>query len=133
MKEGFLFHNVKYCKICQHPLPMDYALDVCPLCEEYELFSKVKDYIRENEVTEYQVADEFKIPLRKVKAWIKEGRIEYKEVDNQSIHKLHCLSCGQPITFGSYCQKCYKLMNTPKATAVWQEEDSKMRFFDTDT
>lgn len=130
MQEPLFFDNVKYCRVCRRSLPLDYPSDICPVCEENELFHRVKEFIRENEVTEYQVADEFKIPLRKVRAWIREGRIEYKEADKETIHKLHCLSCGQPITFGSYCQRCYKLMNTAKGTARQKHDDERMRFLE---
>lgn len=125
---GF-FENTKYCSFCHRPLPMDYEKDMCPVCEENELFSRVKDFIRSKDVTEYDVAEEFQIPLRKVKNWIKEGRIEYKEVKH-TIQKMKCIICGEPIQYGSYCQKCYKLKTTPKATVKQQLSDDKMRFLE---
>lgn len=124
-----LFENIKYCKICHRPMPMDFEEDICPGCEENELFNRVKDFIRSRDVTEYQVAEEFNLPLRKVKGWIKEGRIEYKERP-EKIQSLHCISCGEPIQFGSYCQRCYKLQNTAKGGLVAMKEDDKMRFLE---
>ena len=48
-----LFDNgPKICKDCHRMLPKDYTDEVCPACKERELFSKVKDFIRENDVTE---------------------------------------------------------------------------------
>ena len=37
----------------------------------------MKDYIRENNVNEFQVAEHFGIPLSIVKRWMRELRIEY--------------------------------------------------------
>lgn len=124
-----LFGNLKYCRVCHRPLPMDYETDICIGCEENELFHQVKEFIRSRDVTEYQVAEEFQIPIRKVKNWIKEGRIEYKE-RKEKIQSLHCVSCGEPIAFGSYCQKCYKLHHTAKGGVVAQKGDDRMRFLE---
>jgi hypothetical protein len=129
MDNSHLFKNSKYCKICRRPLPSDFEAELCPECEENELFNRVKEFIRSRDVTEYQVADEFGLPLRKVKGWIKEGRIEYKE-RVEKIKSLHCLSCGEPITFGSYCQRCFKLQNTAKGGLVASQDDNRMRFLE---
>ena len=63
----------KYCKNCGRVLSPTYEAELCPTCEENQLFDKVRDYIRKNDVTEMQVAEHFGIPQKKVKAWIKEG------------------------------------------------------------
>lgn len=131
MKHSGLFENMKECTVCHRPLSQDYEKDLCPVCEENELFNRVKDFIRERDVTEYQVAEEFQLPLRKVKGWIKEGRIEYKEEMKPSIESLRCAECGEPITFGTYCQKCFKIKNTTKGTFVIQKNgDDRMRFLE---
>lgn len=130
MKNVGLFENMKYCSVCQKSLPMDYEHELCPLCEENELFSRVKAFIRSRDVTEYDVVEEFRIPLRKVKNWIKEGRIEYKDFKEVTIKAWHCVECGEPIQFGSYCQKCYKLKTITKATYTGQKEEEKMRFLE---
>ena len=124
-----LFENMKYCPLCHKALPKDYEQELCPLCEENELFGRVKEFIRSRNVTEYDVMEEFNIPLRKVKNWIKEGRIEYKDL-NVAIKGWHCIICGEEIQFGSYCQKCYKLKTTPKATYAGQKEENRMRFLE---
>ena len=103
--------NIKECANCHKVLPADYAYNICPKCKEDELFSRVKDYIRTHEVNEYMVANEFQIPLRKVRGWIKEGRIEYKERGAKTIMSSFCQRCGAEVTFGTLCQKCLKEMN----------------------
>ena len=59
----------KYCKNCGRVLSPTYEAELCPTCEENQLFDKVRDYIRKNDVTEMQVAEHFGIPQKKVKAW----------------------------------------------------------------
>ena len=46
----------KYCKNCGRVLSPTYEAELCPTCEENQLFDKVRDYIRKNDVTEMQVA-----------------------------------------------------------------------------
>ena len=71
------FEDIKYCDICHRPLPMEYKPNLCPICKEEELFSQVRDYIRAHDVNEHDVAEHFGLPVRQVKDWIREGRIEY--------------------------------------------------------
>ena len=73
-----LFDNVKVCENCKRPLPYNYTEALCPRCLDMMLFREVKEYIRTHDVNEYDVAQHFNIPLRQVKNWIKEGRIEDK-------------------------------------------------------
>lgn len=122
----------KTCQFCNAPLPKDYKENLCLNCQERALFLEVKDFIRANDVNEFQVAEHFGIPLRIVKAWIKEGRIEYKEDANgmHIIANIHCTNCGAPITFGTLCSKCLKKMNRniEGFGAQLPSEDDRMRF-----
>lgn len=130
MKPNALFNNYKYCEDCGKPLPLTYKNSRCPFCIEQKLFHDVRDYIRENDVTEYQVSEHFNIPLHLVKKWIKEGRIEYKDMGIGSLMSNHCERCGAPVTFGTLCAKCLKLMNTSGHSATQQLEPSHMRFLE---
>lgn len=106
--------NYKYCEFCGAPISDSQESPYCERCEELVLFQEVKDFIRTNDVNEFQVAAHFGIPLRMVKAWIKEGRIEYKEtaVGTRALNnKFCCETCGVPITFGTLCTKCLKKLN----------------------
>ena len=72
----------------EHIAPSALAPDVR---EEMELFDAVRNYIRENDVNEFGVAAHFGIPVSRVKAWIREGRIEYKELDGSVFAEdKHC-------------------------------------------
>lgn len=132
MEQVSLFDNFKFCSVCRRALPLNYEEEMCPGCVENELFGRVKEYIRSKDVTEYQVAEHFQIPHRKVKRWIEDGRIEYKE-QTERIRNLHCSICGESISFGNLCQKCYKeKYNTRAGYAPLQEgeHENKMRFLD---
>lgn len=129
-------NSYKQCELCQKLIPQSYKFEICPQCKENNLFSEVKEFIRNNDVNEYQVAEYFHIPIRKVKTWIKEGRIEYKENDQKTVTfgRVPCQRCGAPVSFGTLCQKCLKLMNKDIHGYNTQKtsDASKMRFFDSD-
>ena len=127
-----LFENYKQCEMCKCPLPLDYKGELCPHCTEIRLFQDVKDYIRANDVNEFDVANHFNIPLKQVKAWIREGRIEYKEPNKTTLTGLHCQRCGAPVAFGTLCPKCLKIMNGNKGYEVKKPDytNDKMRFLD---
>lgn len=129
MVQQDLFGNYKYCEICRRPLPLTYKDSLCPACIEQQLFHEVKEYIRENDVTEYDVALHFNIPLHRVKQWIREGRIEYKE-DRLNKITLHCMQCGAPISFGTLCSKCLRAKNTSVHSTGQPAESSRMRYLD---
>lgn len=131
-----LFNNYKSCECCKRPLPLDYEGNYCPTCQENLLFAEVKDFIRENDVNEYDVANYFDIPHSKVKSWIKQGRIEYKDLakNDHKIKPLHCHKCGEPISFGTYCPKCLKANNgnIGHASVATSAYNDKMHFLDKD-
>ena len=129
--------NYKYCEFCGSPMPMSTKEPYCDRCRELALFHEVREYIRENDVTEFQVAAHFGIPLRKVKGWIQEGRIEYKEtsVGKRALNNnFKCEICGAPVTFGTLCTKCLKQMNKEHIHGYDMSkpspEDDRMFFLD---
>lgn len=107
IQENSFFENCKKCERCGRPLPNDYRFKVCASCEDIELFDQVRDYIRENDVNELDVAEHFHISRRKVHAWIREGRIQYKDEGNK-ISYVRCRGCGTKIAFGEYCKDCMR-------------------------
>lgn len=129
LTESLFKNNMKACKECHRDLPAEYKDDVCPACKERILFSQVKDYIRENDVTEFDVAKEFNIPLFKVKGWIREGRIEYKELQQPTVKNIHCQQCGKAISFGSLCTECLRKANISGSAAFSSgSDDERFRF-----
>ncbi len=130
LTQSLFSDNLKICKECHRDLPADYPDTTCPACKERLLFSQVKDFIRENDVTEFDVAKEFDIPLFKVKGWIREGRIEYKDLQPKTMKNLHCQHCGKSITFGSLCTECLRKSNISGSASspFGNQEDEKFRF-----
>lgn len=131
LKQASLFDNLKFCSICQRYLPFSYEEELCKECIDNELFHRVKEYIRSTDVTEFEVAEYFEIPHRKVRKWIRQGRIQYKEQDKSKIASLYCSCCGESINFGKFCDKCYRdKYNTKGGYAPLREvkEENKMRF-----
>ncbi len=127
--KSLFVNDIKVCKECHRDLKPDYTEEICPACKERLLFSRVKDYIRENDVNEFQVAQHFEIPLFKVKGWIREGRIQYKELQTPTVESLHCKECGEPISFGSLCSKCLRKSNiSGNALFTSPEEEERFRF-----
>lgn len=128
--------DYKYCEFCMAPIPRNQEIPYCPACQEKIIFHHVKEFIRANDVNEFQVADHFGIPLRMVKEWIKEGRIEYKELaPGQRVinNNLRCEKCGAPVAFGTFCSKCLKQLNKNihgYDLNSYNKEDDRMRFFD---
>ncbi len=129
VSESLFGDEVGGCKECHCNLPKNYTEEIFPNCKERLLFSKVKEYIRENDVTEYDVVKEFGIPLMKVKGWIREGRIEYKELHNPTLKNLNCQECGKSITFGSLCTDCLRKANVSgSASYSFEDVEQKFRF-----
>ncbi|SEL37682.1 MULTISPECIES: hypothetical protein [unclassified Butyrivibrio] len=131
--------GVRVCKNCGRKLLHGVEGDLCPLCAEQELFCDVRDYIRANDVRDYEVAQHFNIPLSKVKNWIKQGRIQYK--DDPSMKQVlmgnYCQVCGSPTNFGTICPKCMKERKKSQqiGVAIGQpkpEGSNKMRFMEDD-
>lgn len=131
MRQQELFSNYKYCEYCGNPLSLDFEGNVCPACREQQFFREVKDFIRDNDVTEYDVAKHFNIPLHRVKQWIREGRIEYKQnSDGGKSIATHCKECGAPITFGTLCSKCLKKQSMSGFSTITPNESGRMRYFE---
>ncbi len=76
---GFFEVDGPTCRICGKKLGKMTKGDLCRRCEEEETFKKIRDYIRDNDVTEREVAQAFNIPRETLREWIKSGRIEYRK------------------------------------------------------
>lgn len=131
MQQQGLFSSYKYCEYCRKPLPLNYEETYCPHCKSQQLFREVKEYIRDNNVNEYDVAMRFNIPLQQVKDWIQEGRIEYKHNSGgDAIISTHCKECGTPISFGTVCTRCLKRHTISGHTKITRDDLARMRYFE---
>lgn len=124
--------EIKSCKQCGRRLHPKYNKDICPACMEMNLFNEVKDYIRKNDVNESQVADHFGISNAKVRAWIRDGRIQYKNTDGKTMSQVYCQICGKPLDFGNLCSECRHLQGLEVVAKRYGEEAGQMRFINKD-
>ena len=129
----------RVCVNCGRRILHDGKKNLCPKCAEQELFCEVRDYIRANDVKDYQVAEHFNIPLGKVKEWIKQGRIQYKDdpTMKQIIMGNYCQVCGTPTNFGTICPKCMREKRRSEQIGIAiaapkPEGSNKMRFMEED-
>ncbi|MCH5267680.1 MAG: hypothetical protein J1E62_04975 [Lachnospiraceae bacterium] len=130
-KDRFAGTDIKNCIQCSRRLHPQYEKDICPTCIELNLFSEVKEYIRNNDVNETQVAEHFNLPNSKVRSWIREGRIQYKDtVGNKTMSQVFCQICGKPLDFGTVCAECRHLRGLEVVAKQHQEEVGQMRFID---
>lgn len=95
---------------------------ICPSCYEEVLFADVRKFIQDNDVTEFEVANKFNIPIRLVKKWIRQGRVSYKE-NKLSPARNKCRTCGTAINFGNYCCDCLKLLTTNEVEPPHTDSD----------
>jgi RNA polymerase subunit RPABC4/transcription elongation factor Spt4/ribosomal protein L32 len=121
----------KSCELCGRPLPASCPDTLCPNCKDTELFHDVKDYVRANRVNEYEVAEHFGLSLKKVKSWIREGRLEYVETPANTLASVRCKNCGAMISFGMLCPKCQKQFNGNRVVAANPlAADTEMHYLD---
>ncbi len=121
----------KTCEFCQARMPADFVSDVCPNCAERILFAQVRAFIRSGDYNEYEVAKAFDIPLKKVKDWIKEGRIEYKDTPGKKLMstKGKCVICGNPSISGDICIECEKKLRVRGfGLGNYKYENGEIRF-----
>ena len=120
--------NYKECSVCKRELPLDYPDELCPACGDRALFNLVKEYIRANNVNEHEVADHFQIPVSRVRSWIRDGRIEYRETEDV-IQGMFCKRCGKPLLSGYFCNTCERILNGNAVhVSVHTGEGSRMRY-----
>ena len=79
---------------------------VCEMCN-YEFltdFGIIKKYLNDHGPSNMvEISNATGVSRRVIRELLKEGRIE---VSQSSGEILHCLACGLPIRFGSYCASC---------------------------
>ncbi len=131
MKQPEELSNYKLCTMCGRTLPINYEKDHCPACEDDVLFKDIREYIRTHDVTEFELAEIFHIPQSKVRKWIKEGRIEYVTGENKMMN-TRCQRCGIPVSFGTLCPNCMRMMNGGKEvayiSATKKSDSNRMRY-----
>ena len=122
--------SITDCKQCGRRLHPKYTKDICPTCMEINLFNEVKEYIRNNDVNESQVAEHFGLSHGKVRSWIREGRIQYKNTDGKTVSQVYCQICGKPLDFGNLCSECRHMQGFEVVSKQYGDTQSQIRFID---
>lgn len=100
--------ELKSCKICGKVLQSSENTSVCPDCvsqyeNEYEI---IREYLYQHpHASIYEVATNLDITINKIKSFLRDGRLEIVEKDNQF---LTCQTCSKPIHSGWYCEDCLR-------------------------
>lgn len=134
--------NVKNCRGCGRLFNYISGPFLCPACKEglEKKFQLVKEYIRENPgVGIQQVAEVCEVETSWIHQWLREERLEL--MDGSPL-MLACMSCGELIRCGKYCEKCKNNIangfrdamrgNKPKVEHPndHRETGSRMRYLD---
>ena len=135
--------DIRNCRNCGRLFTDFVGRHLCNECmkADDELFDRVRDYIRENpDATIFSTSEACEVSEAKIRQWLKEERLEYKEHLGSG---LYCEKCGAPISTGRYCGKCKTaltrefgaILRTNEAAVkpeVKKKDDgSKMRFLGT--
>ena len=100
--------ELKNCKICGRLFQTNGIKERCPICIDHdeEDFSKIREYLYVHPFAKiFEVSINLDISINKIKRFLRDGRIEIVEKDNQF---LKCEICGKSICTGQYCDECCK-------------------------
>lgn len=100
--------QLKSCKICGRLLQSSENVNVCTNCVEQDEidYSRIREYlILHPRASIYEVATVLGVSISRIKCYLREGRIEIVENDNNF---LDCEICGVAIHSGKYCSECSK-------------------------
>ncbi|NLM12279.1 MAG: MerR family transcriptional regulator [Epulopiscium sp.] len=128
------------CERCGKLFEYNGISNYCPICMQYDEanFQKIKEYLGEHpKATVIQVATDLDIPLKMIKKYLREGRLEIVEAEN---FFLECEKCGAPIKTGRFCEQCTRdldsnvkrIINEAKSNLKNTRSDEKMRYLDKD-
>ena len=69
----------KVCKRCGRRITRSSEHDYCRDCLKDTIFPEVREYVRKNSVSEYELSEIFGIEREMIHDWIVEGHLEYKK------------------------------------------------------
>ena len=109
--------ELKNCSICGKVYQSNEFTHACPNCIEQDGndFQAIREYLFQHPLASiYEVATNLNFTINKIKHFLRDGRLEVVEKNNQF---LACKTCGKSIHSGWYCQECQqKAQNSLKAT-----------------
>lgn len=98
--------NICVCNICGRSFENTASVNICKNCIEQDIsdFNKIRDYLFIHPKAKMlEVSTNLDIPIRKIKRFLRESRLEIVEKDNPF---LKCDNCGKPICLGTLCEDC---------------------------
>ncbi len=135
--------KIRKCTFCGRMF-QSLGTSLCPACIEKldRDFIVVRDYIYDNRmehVTVRDIAENTDVSERTVLFLIKEGRLSEKRILTEN--KLKCATCGEVISSGKYCAKCFSVLkartealggeSAPERTAGLREKADKRQVMHT--
>lgn len=94
------------CKVCGRFFESEVQAEYCPECKKSDdiMYTKVREFLLEKPRSSiFTVTTELKIPVKVIKRFLREDRLEIVEVNNGF---LKCDKCGKSISSGYYCSEC---------------------------
>lgn len=94
------------CKVCGRFFEAEVASDYCPSCKalDDDMYDSVRQYLLlKPRASIFEVTTELKIPVKTIKRFLREDRLEIVESDNGF---LKCDTCGISIHSGYLCKSC---------------------------
>ncbi|MCX8130150.1 MAG: flagellar protein [Clostridia bacterium] len=98
--------GIKNCKRCGRIYEINTDTEYCFDCiqKDEKDFSRIKEYLYLHPYAKiFEVSINLDISINKIKRYLREGRMEIVEKDNQF---LKCELCGCSICSGLYCDEC---------------------------
>lgn len=105
------------CSRCGRFFESNGFTSLCTYCLEQDIkdFDKIREYLYKNPGAKmFEVSTNLDISVLQIKRYLREGRLEILEKNNQF---LKCERCSKPISSGSYCDDCLKHVNHDFKTA----------------
>jgi len=94
------------CKICGRFFESEITAEYCPECRKVdeEMYTSVRNYLLEKpRASIFDVTTELKIPIKAIKRFLREDRLEVVEAQNGF---LKCEKCGKSVHSGYFCKDC---------------------------
>ncbi|TYQ15011.1 UNVERIFIED_CONTAM: flagellar operon protein (TIGR03826 family) [Acetivibrio alkalicellulosi] len=111
--------DVKNCKKCGKIFNYTGDTPICQNCKAADDadFKRVKEYLYDHSgASIFQVSKELEISVQRIKAYLREGRLEIVGDDGNMI--LECERCGKSIKSGRFCAECSKNVVSDIKSAV---------------
>lgn len=114
------------CKVCGRFFEAEYVSDICLPCKtmDEQTYESVRKYLlAKPRASIFEVTSELKIPVKTIRRFLREDRLEIVESGNGF---LKCDACGTSIHSGCLCKPCKqgKLFKSDAAQTPGENTDA---------